>query len=193
MKRVLLIIAFFGLFIAPRLPAQGLWFSPSQQYYKFPVVTDGWYRIPYSALVNAFGASLASIPSQQFALYHNGVQVYMYSSAAGGNAVSNQDYFSFYGQHNIGDLDSVLYRNSYSQPHIYYSLFNDTSYYYLTVMPSNSPGLRFSAVSNNLNNPPAAEPYFIYASRQFFTAQNGQNVQGIGQYPEWRGSMVLYF
>ena len=80
---------------------------------------------------------------------------------------------AFYGKKNIGDVDSIwLYTKTIRlQPHIYYSLFTDTSAYYLTVHNGGGNPV-FTNVNNNTTNHPPAETYFMYPSRQIYTARS---------------------
>jgi hypothetical protein len=171
MKKTLLALLFITLQIASRGQTFGNeWINYSETHYKIQVPADGLYRIPYSTL-NAAIPNLSAINVSSFVLYHNGQPVPIYVSAA--TTMGINDYIDFYGKKNIGDVDSILYKNGSYQPHPYYSLFNDTSIYYLTVR-TNQGNPRFTPVVNNLSNPPAAETYFIYASRQILTSQNIQ-------------------
>jgi len=178
MKRNLL-ISFILLTTISRLTAQlygNEWLTYGQQYYKISVAADGIYRVPYATL-NANIPNFGSVNPANLVLFHNGKQVPIYISTSNSTLGAN-DYIEFYGKKNIGDVDSVLYANDSLQPHIYYSLFTDTSIYYLTSI-NNGSHIFFSATTNDLTNPPSPEQYFMYASRQIYT---GQNIQGIQYY-----------
>ena len=178
MKKNLLNIIFILLCSASRLWAQlygNEWIDYNQQHYKIKVAADGIYRIPFSTL-NAAIPNISSLNTSSFVMYHNGQAVPLYISSS--TTLGSNDYIEFYGKKNIGDVDTSLYANDSLQPHIYYSLFTDTSIYYLTIKTSGG-NPRFTAVANNLNNPPAAESYFMFASRQIYT---GLNIQGMQYY-----------
>jgi hypothetical protein len=181
MKRNLLIIICFILVSFSHLLAQPYgneWLTYGVPYYKIQVATDGIYRVPYTTLNNAI-PNFGSINPNSLVLFHNGKQVPIFVSTSN-SSFSSSDYIEFYGKHNIGDVDSVLYANDSLQPDIYYSLFNDTSIYYLASIPITSgPHIFYSANPNDLTNPPPAESYFIFPSRQVYT---GQNIQGIQYY-----------
>ena len=177
MKRHLLTISFLLIGFLSRLQAQTFgneWIDYTQTHYKISVTADGIYRIPYSTL-NAVIPNLGSINPANFIIYHNGAPVPSYISTTG--TLGASDYIEFYGQKNIGDVDSILYKNDSLQPHIYYSLFSDTSIYYLTFNATLGPQNHYTGVLNDLSNPPAAEPYFIYPSRQVYASQNIQGIQ----------------
>ena len=176
MKRNLLIIICILFCSSSRLSAQlygNEWIDYSQQHYKIKVPADGIYRIPFATL-SATIPNLGSLSATSFVMYHNGQTVPIFVSSNG--TFGSSDFIEFYGKKNIGDLDSVLYANDSLQPHIYYSLFNDTSIYYLTIKTTGG-NPRFTPVTNDLTNAPPAEPYFMFASRQIYTSQNIQGIQ----------------
>ena len=178
MKKNLLIAICIVLASVSRLFAQlygNEWIDYSQQHYKIKVAADGIYRIPYSTLNTAI-PNVGSLSTSSFVLYHNGQAVPIYVSS--NSTFGSNDYIEFYGKKNIGDVDSALYANDSLQPHTYYSLFNDTSIYYLTIK-TNGGNARYTPVTNDLTNPPSPEPYFMFASRQVYT---GLNIQGIQYY-----------
>jgi len=182
MKRYLLVITYLLVGFASRLQAQTYgneWIDYSQVHYKISVPADGIYRIPFATL-NAAIANLSGLNGNSFIMWHNGQIVSIFVSTTG--TLGSNDYIEFYGKKNIGDVDSTLYANDSLQPHPYYSLFTDTSIYYLTINTNPGAGgpLRFyTSVQNNLNNPPTAEPYFMFTSRQINT---GLNIQGVQYY-----------
>ncbi|MGB9153954.1 MAG: hypothetical protein WCD70_12815, partial [Alphaproteobacteria bacterium] len=121
------------------------WINYSQYYYKIKVAKDGIYRIDSATLAKA-GIPVATIDARKYQLLFHGQQQYIYVN---GDSVLSQvkgGYIEFYGQHNSGALikdemsDSLLYTcvtplpNPYitGVPNPYYSMFNDTSTYYLT-------------------------------------------------------------
>ncbi len=167
MRRILLFTALLvSLLWCKAQPYGNEWIDYSQPHYKIKVWQDGVYRIPYSTLI-AYSSSFSGINVNNFAIYHNGQQVPLFISATG-STLTGSDYIEFYGKRNIGDVDSFLYRTGDMQPHPYYSLFTDTSIYYLTIR-SNQANLRLANVQNNLLNPPAKEPYFMWTARQITT------------------------
>ncbi len=154
------------------------WIDYSKTYYKFNIGRDGIYRIPDSALVSL---GLGAAPAQQFQLWHNGQQVPLYTSLPAGN-MGDTDYIEFFGQHNNGTPDTRLYNSPSFQLTTGYSLFTDTSAYYLTLNPSGG-NFRVTAAPNNVSNPGVPpEAYFpdtvsIYYS-QLFNPGYAQLVSG---------------
>ncbi|MCW5909209.1 MAG: hypothetical protein KIS94_15190 [Chitinophagales bacterium] len=166
MKKLLLLTAFFGWLFVAAQPYGNEWIDyANPNYYKIKVVKDGIYRIPYSTLQSV---GLGSALGDRFALYHNGQEVPLYVTVNG--AFGSGDYIEFYGKKNIGDIDSFLYKTSALQSHPYYSLFTDTSVYFLTV--KNTAGnLRYTQLLNSISNPPPKDPYFMCTVRNIYTGR----------------------
>lgn len=140
------------------------WIDYTQTHYKIKVAADGMYRIPYSTLAGII-PNLSALNTGSFVMYHNGQKVPIYVSST--THLGPNDYIDFYGKKNIGDLDSMLYANGDIQAHPYYSLFTDTSIYYLTIKTIGS-NPRITETTNNLVNPPAKENYFTQIVRQVY-------------------------
>ncbi len=131
-------------------------YTPGHMYYKVKVRADGVYRIPYTTLNNNV-QGLAGISPADLALYHNGAQVPIYVATNGSGALDSTSYIEFYGKRNYGDVDSLLYPEPGLQPHTMYSLFNDTSIYYLTTKAGGG-NRRFQFVSNDTASIPSLTP-----------------------------------
>jgi hypothetical protein len=69
-------------------------------------------------------------------MYHNGVNIPIYVSTSG--TLTAADYIEFMGRKNTGELETSLYEDSYYQMHNLFSLFTDTSSFYLTYNSSSS-------------------------------------------------------
>jgi hypothetical protein len=116
-------------------------YSGNKKYYSFKVYKDGIHRISYNTLVNA-GINVASIDPNSFQVYGREQELYIHVEGSGDNVFDPADYIEFYGEKNDGRLDTLLYKNAMDQslgisaesqmPDLYYSLYNDTTHYYLT-------------------------------------------------------------
>ncbi len=168
MKRLLLSLQFLCLLGTTHAQMQtdgnilygNEWIDYSQSYYKMYVEEDGVYRIPYQTLVNA-GVPLSSITADGFQLYAMGEEIPLYTSAQG--TLSNSDYIEFYGRKNMGELDAHFHENSEGFFNPYYSMYTDTSAYFLT-WNTTSNNNRLQEIPNDLNNLPAPESYFMHES-----------------------------
>ncbi len=123
----ILMLCVFGQLFAQEYGNE--WISFDQSYYKIKVAKDGVYRIPFQLL------SEQGLPADAAAykLYFRGEEVPMYQSD---EQWSEDGYFDFYGLKNNGDLDSSLYKIPDWQPIPDFSLFSDTSIYFLTLVES---------------------------------------------------------
>jgi hypothetical protein len=128
----ILIIGLLGLSSAFAQNIGNEWINYSQKYYKFKVVENGVYRIPYTALVNA-GVPLTSISNpKNFQVFGRGEEVHIYVHNESTGVFSPGDYIEFYAQKNTGWYDSVLYKSPDHQSNKEYSLFTDTAVYFFT-------------------------------------------------------------
>lgn len=112
------------------------WINFSQKYYKIPVTQNGIYRLDYSTLSNA-GIPVSTLDPHNIQIFFRGEEQYIYIKGEADSIFNSSDYIEFYGQKNDGTLDSILYKGDLynkpaRQPNPYYSLFNDTSAYFLT-------------------------------------------------------------
>lgn len=154
------------------------WIDFSKTYYKIKIATDGIYRISYQTLSDA-GFPVNTVPADQFRLYRYGRQEPIYISANG--LLSNPDYIEFFGERNRDMLDRHLFEDPDKENlNPWYSLFNDTSAYYLCWQTAGQP-LRYTVVPNDLSNPPTKEPFCwsttgVYYTNSLFKRQNSVDV-----------------
>ncbi|MCX6200461.1 MAG: C25 family cysteine peptidase [Bacteroidetes bacterium] len=159
MKKLLLYFSFTVIVFGLRAqPFGNEWVNPTLTYYKISVTQDGLYRLNFSTLSSTI-PNVGLATGSSFAMYHNGQAIPLYVSS-GLSPLSNGGYIEFYGEKNKGYIDSLLYRTADDQLNASYSLFTDTSIYFLTINP-NGNNLRYTELPNNLLNPPARENYFI--------------------------------
>lgn len=142
------------------------WINYSNTYYKFKVSATGIYRIPKSQLQTI---GLGNTAAQNFQLWHNGVEVPLYTTATSG-LLASDGYLEFYGQTNDGTPDTDVYPDPSYQPSTVRSLFEDQGTYFLTIN-SESANARFANTANSLTNPGTAEPYCLYNARRNYTDQ----------------------
>ncbi|MEX2232678.1 MAG: C25 family cysteine peptidase [Cyclobacteriaceae bacterium] len=130
MKR--LVSAFFFVFIAINAMGQygNEWIAYDQPYFKIPVGNKGIYRITHDDLQ---AAGLTGSPDPKtFQLFHRGKEQFILVNGESDGIFDASDYIEFFGRGNDGALDSTLYANPGDQPHRYYSLYSDSSSYFLT-------------------------------------------------------------
>lgn len=138
-------------------------FSHTDRYFKIEIAEDGLYRIPKSLIP----ANAEGIEARKFKLMHLGEEVPMMASTEG--MLSDNDYLQFYGLKNRSELDQFLFSEGQELLNPEYSLFTDTTAYFLT-WSDTEDGLRFSEVDNDLTDLPAPEAYFTFTEKQVETA-----------------------
>lgn len=136
------------------------WIDFSQTYFKIPIAEDGVFRITGSEL-NNLGIPINSIQANQFQIFNMGQEINIYTSANGN--LSSNDYIEFYAEKNRSQIDRFLYDDPDNEIlNTDYSLVNDTAAYFLTWKLSGSSSNRYDEISNDLNNAPPVEEYFMH-------------------------------
>ena len=135
------------------------WIDFDKTHYKALLAQDGIYRIPFSALSTT---GLASVPPSHLRMYYFGQEIPIYTS---------NDYIEFFGMWNRGQLDTFLYAHPSDQFHPDYSLFTDSSAYFLTGGDMPDPN-RYLPDTTDLTNLPPKETYFWDTWIRRFTGGN---------------------
>ncbi len=169
MKSIYLTIVLFILCISSlcaQLRFGNEWINFSQDYYKVRITQEGIYRISYASLVGA-GINAAAINPKKIQLYNLGTEQYIFISGENDNTLDSGDYIEFYGKKNDGIADIPLYRTPQEQPHTFFSLYTDTSVYYLTW--SNAiDGKRLNLFNDTSYSAYNAETYFMHTVNRIF-------------------------
>ncbi len=159
------------------------WINYDQDYFKIKVAKDGIYRITFEELREAGVFNNANAPDvSQFQLFYMGQEIPIYVSSTDNFSVG--DYMEFYGQKNRGWLDQFLYIEPEYQPNPAYSLFSDTSAYFLTWKADANPR-RFQNINSDIqNNGQDKEAYcFVKIINEFHDRySNGRAFQGSSGY-----------
>ncbi|MFD2933279.1 putative type IX secretion system sortase PorU2 [Spirosoma flavum] len=150
------------------------WLTYSQTYYKFPIAQNGIYRITKVELEQA-GFSVGRVDPTTIQLFHRGVEQAIFIAGEADNHLNSDDYLEFYGRGNDGVADSLLYRPYKAQPHTYYSLFNDTTTYFLTWRLDGKLGKRMATYTDTTYSNLTPEPYHWEEEVRLFT----------NDYPGW--------
>lgn len=136
MRRLLLVIlSALSSLSAISQPFGNEWVVASQPYFKFPIVNTGVYRISYGTLnqtLTQAGFNLATIDPRRFQMFARGQEQHIYVGGEDDGVFDPNDFIEFYARGNDGVLDSAVYTNPTHRANRYYSMFNDTLYYYLT-------------------------------------------------------------
>ena len=105
------------------------WIDYDQSYYKMMLAEDGLYRVSYDEL-QAAGVPVQSLTGEELQVYYFGQEQAISVSNSG--SLSSGDYIEFVGVKNRGELDKHLYVEQEDPLNPRYSLFSDTSAYFLT-------------------------------------------------------------
>jgi hypothetical protein len=142
------------------------WINYNQPYYKFPILQDGVYRITYTALVNS-GIPAASIDPDNIQMFGRGQEIPIYVVGGQDGSLDSADYIEFHAQRNDGYFDREAYDIPENHGNPYYSLFNDTAFYFFSW--GNTAGLRFQNVTDTDINGITPATYFFKENSVYYT------------------------
>jgi hypothetical protein len=150
------------------LRAGNEWINYGQTYLKISIVQPGLYRITPNDLQRA-GWPVSTLNPATVQLFHRGIEQAIYVAGEADGRFDTVDYIDFYGQGNDGAPDSLLYRPASSMPHPYYSLFSDTTAYFLTYRTAGQPGKRIATYADTDETGLTPEPWHWAEERRVFT------------------------
>ena len=131
MKSLLSIVFFFLSTLLFAQPYGNEWINASQTYVKFPINKEGIYRINRDDLVRINNGFLTVNP-KNIQIFGKGKEQAIYVYGENDLSFDSGDYIEFYAEANDGFFDKGMYKNADEQSNPYYSLVNDTLYYYIT-------------------------------------------------------------
>ncbi len=134
--------------IALAQPFGNEWIDLNQNYFRIRLVNDGIYRLTQSDLLNS-GIPITSIDPRRMQLFHRGVEQAIVIEGEQDGSFDTSDFIEFYGQRNDGGNETELYLDPTAQPHSLYSLFSDSSAYFLTWKLSPQNGKRVTTFFEN--------------------------------------------
>ena len=149
-------------------PLGNEWINYEQTYFKIPVAQPGIYRITSAELEKA-GLPTATVDPTTIQLFHRGVEQAIYIAGESDKRIDAADFLEFYGRGNDGAPDSLLYRPYNAQPHTYYSLFSDTTAYFLTWRLAGKPGKRMASYTDTDYTGLTPEPFHWAEELRVFT------------------------
>lgn len=144
------------------------WIDYDQSYYKMMLAEDGVYRVSYEEL-QAAGVPVQSLTGAELQVYYFGQEQAISVSTNG--SLSAGDYIEFVGVKNRGELDKHLYREESDQLNPRYSLYSDTSAYFLT-WEQGVTGKRLQEQTVDLTgNTLDPEPYYMHEDVVVFSSR----------------------
>ncbi|GAB4038322.1 putative type IX secretion system sortase PorU2 [Spirosoma jeollabukense] len=144
------------------------WINYAQAYYKIPIAQNGIYRITAIDFQQA-GIPITQIDPTTVQLFHRGIEQAIYLEGETDHQFDPTDFLEFYGRGNDGAQDSLLYKPHRAQPHTYYSLFNDTTAYFLTWRLDGKSGRRMKTYTDTAYANLAPETYHWVEEVRLFT------------------------
>jgi len=143
------------------------WIDYSKAYYKFPVTASGVYKITYSALASA---NLISANPQKVKVFGRGEEQYIHFEGEDDGIIDPNDFILVYAERNDSYFDQQMYEDSTHSPNPYYSLYNDTIYYFISVGSTNSTK-RYN-IDTDLNfNGYTSSKFFKYTDYKYYHSQ----------------------
>ncbi len=142
------------------------WIDYDKTYFELKLADDGVYRVDYVELQD-MGFPVDQTTGANIQLFYMGEEYPLHLSTNG--ALSATDYLEFVGRKNRGDIDHHLYINGKEdQLNPEYSLFTDTSSYYIT-FDNNVEGLRFEDYDQSGIANMTAERFYIHEELSVFS------------------------
>lgn len=134
------------------------WINYSQSYFKFPVVTEGVYRITFQQLVNA-GVNITNVDPRSIQIFSRGEEAKLYIEGESDGVFNSNDFIELYCEPNDGWYDHALFSDSTHAFNPHYSMYTDTAYYFLTWNSQTNNKRLTSTVDLNFNAY-SSSPYF---------------------------------
>jgi hypothetical protein len=172
MRGLLRTLLFLLLPIAASAQYTNSWINYSQPYYKFPILQDGVYRITYTALLNS-GIPVNSIDPDNIQMFGRGQELAIWVQGGQDGSLDSADYIEFHAQRNDGYFDREAYDIPENHGNPYYSLFNDTAFYFFSW--GNTSGLRFQNITDTDINNITPATYFMKENFVYYTNGGAYN------------------
>ena len=118
------------------------------------------------------GVPIGSFDPRSFQIFNNGAEQNIIVKDENTGVFSTNDYIEFYANKNDGWFDAQLFNAQGTQANKFFSLFNDTSTYFLTWNSSLSNKRMSLDTANN------AASFGPYAPQSYFFAENHQDYTG---------------
>ncbi len=174
----------FGVVSYAQMEVQGQirygneWIDYNKEYLKLKVAEDGIYRLSYNEFITA-GIDPNEIVGKDVKMYHNGEEVALHTTNI--DTWGTTDYLEFYGEKNKIELDKFLFEDWENEMlNTAYSMFNDTSAYFLT-FDTSAPNLRYTEKSNNLSGSlPNPTDHYLHTEQKVFSSDHNKPlIQGL--------------
>ncbi len=159
---------------------------------KIRVVADGVYRVTGAELAAA-GFPVGSVPAARLELVESGRAVPLLRLGGTGATLSPTDTLVFVGQRNRGTAESWAYDRADSQSSPFYSLYSDTTTYWLRDTGA-APGLRYAAFDAPTGAAVvSAVRDTVHLETDTFTFQGSSSESGHPWYTRGEGLYMTFF
>ena len=155
------------------------WYNPDRPYLQIDVTEDGVYRVAASALGSALpdGTGLSDISPETIRLFENGEEIPLQLSGTSDGTLDESDTITFVGRRNRGTDEAWAYNYDRSaQSSTYYSLYADTTTYWMTWGGEN--GLRYDTTSLSSSTSPTSalrDTVHVEQDNRYYFGRPGDN------------------
>ncbi len=164
------------------------WINHSLTYYKFPIGSDGIYRLD-AQLLGQLYPDLSTKNAGFFRLFYRGVELPTIKETGGDNFINGNDYIDFYAQINKGGDEKDLFHPANAQLDNIRSYYQDTAFVFLT-WQSGIEGKRMQ--NPGFNNDPNV-PFETYMLNEAQTLFRTNYSPGLGNIQEQSKMHSSYF
>ncbi|HKL88273.1 MAG TPA: C25 family cysteine peptidase, partial [Salinibacter sp.] len=155
------------------------WYDPDRPHLQIDVTEDGVYRVAASALRSALpdGTTLSDISPGTIRLFENGEEIPIQVNGASDGTLDASDTITFVGHRNRGSDEEWAYNYDQSaQSSTYYSLYSDTTTYWMTWGGTN--GLRYEESSLSSSAAPTStlrDTVHVEQDNRYYFGRPGDN------------------
>jgi hypothetical protein len=104
-----------------------------QDYWKFPVSQNGIYRIDSTTLAQAGVLNAPGFDPRKIQVFHHGNEIPLFVLGEQDGLMNAGDYVEFFGKRNDASMDKASFADTTYPVNIGYSLYSDTTWYFLTL------------------------------------------------------------
>ncbi len=169
--KIYLLFLFMGLFAPFLTSAQTFgneWINYEQSYFKIPIARKGVYRITSAELQKA--GFNTGVDPRMIQLYWRGKEQAIFVEGEQDRKLDATDYLEFYAEGNDGAPDSLLYIPNSAQPHPYFSLYSDSTAYFLTYSVTGKAGKRMASYRDTDFSSLTPEAYHLEEILKLYTS-----------------------
>ncbi|MDR6194185.1 flagellar hook assembly protein FlgD [Siphonobacter sp. BAB-5404] len=163
-----ILIGLFSPFLASAQTFGNEWINYEQSYFRIPIAQKGVYRITSAELQKA--GFNTGIDPRMIQLYWRGKEQSIFVEGEQDRKLDASDYIEFYAEGNDGAPDSLLYIPNSAQPHPYFSLYSDSTAYFLTYSTTGKAGKRMDSYRDTDYSSLTPEAYHLEEILKLYTS-----------------------